>query len=342
MVEALEDPYSNYVDAESFPFVDDRLSGEIFGIGVVIGEIEDTGEIEVVNVIDGTPAAAAGVEVGDIFMTVEEEEILGLSYLELAARVRGPEGTEVDITMRRGEDLIDFTIERARIEIPNVEYEVLEDNIGYLSMSSFTAIARQQVDEGLDALNVDDLSGLIFDLRGNPGGFLDTATEIGALFVEDGDLLIEEFGTGEERTFRVEDGVVYEVFSSGSERVYTENAAFANIEVPIVVLIDERSASASELVSGAWQDLGVATIIGETSFGKGTVQTQNTLVNGGGVRLTVARWLTPAGNWISEIGVTPDIVVEIAEDAELEAGEDPQLEAAVEYLREQQPVLEIE
>jgi carboxyl-terminal processing protease len=331
MVESLDDTYSNYVEPDYFPFVDDNLSGSIEGIGVVITENEDTSEIEVVNVLKGTPAEQNGIEEGDAFITVNGEDAIGMTFLELASRVRGPAGTTVDITMRRGDELIDFTIERAHIDIPNVEYKTLDGGIGYISMAQFTATARDQVDDALAALDVNSLNGLILDLRGNPGGLLSTATEIAGLFLDNDVILIEDFGD-EQHTFRVEDGAVYESLGDNDERLYSRNAENAGISVPVVVLIDERSASASELVAGAWQDNGSVTLVGVTSFGKGTVQVQSRLINGGGVRLTVARWLTPNGNWISGQGVTPDIVVEIPEDADLSNGEDPQLSAALDFL----------
>lgn len=341
MVEALNDPYSNYVDAESFPFVDDNLSGEIEGIGVVITENE-AGEIEVVNVLEGTPAFQMGLKSGDVFVKVNGEDAIGWTFLELASKVRGPAGTTVDITMRRADELIEFTVVRARIEIPNVEYKILNGNIGYISMAQFSSNARAQVDEAIQALNVNTLDGLIFDLRGNPGGFLSTATQIAGLFLDNQTILIEEFGDGERRTFKLDGSTVLEVFDNGEQRVYATDAGSAGVTVPVVVLVDQYSASASELVAGAWQDHGTVTLIGETSFGKGTVQVQSKLVNGGGVRITVARWLTPNGHSIHELGITPDIVVELPEDAELAEGEDPQLDAALEFLVEQQPVVKTE
>lgn len=333
MVEALEDEYSGYVDPEHFPFISDDLSGEIEGIGVVITEVEDTGEIEVVNVLPDTPAERNGIEVGDIFMVVDGEDVVGLSTLELATRVRGPAGSTVDLTMRRDGELVDFTIERAAIEVPIVESELLDGNVAYVKLTQFAANARDQVDLALTELDVNSRNGLVFDLRGNPGGLLSAATEIGGLFLEEGTLLIESFGDDEEHVFEIRDGSVIEVFDDGAERVYTDNAAYGDVRVPVVVLIDERSASASEVVTGAWKDHDTVTLMGETSFGKGTVQIQNTLVNGGGLRLTVARWLTPDRSWISSQGITPDVVVQMPDDPdELAEGEDPQLDAALEFL----------
>ena len=326
------DVHSGYVTPEFAPFVDSRLAGEIEGIGATIIEIEETGEVEVLNVLDDTPAQRSGIRAGDVFVTVNGEEVIGLSTLEVASRVRGPVGTTVDITMRRNEELVDFTIERARIELTAVSSEMLDGNIGYVSLTSFSANAREQIDAALNELGVENLNGLVFDLRNNGGGFLDTGLEIASLFIEDGDLLRERFGTGEERVFSVRDGVVYQGFEDGSERAYTNDAGFANVTVPIVLLVNENSASASELVAGAWLETGAATLIGTQTFGKGTVQQVIELVNNGTVRLTIARWYTPSGESIHGEGITPDIIVEIPEDVELAEGEDPQLEEAIRYL----------
>jgi len=333
MVEALDDQYSSYVEAEFFGYMDDNLSGQIEGIGVTIQETED-GVIEVVNVLEGTPAEASGVQNGDIFLRVNGEDVRGMNTLELATIVRGPSGSTVDITFGRGGEEVDLTIERAPIEIPNIEAEILEGDIAYIRMANFTSIARDQVDEALAQLDANSTNGLIFDLRDNPGGFLSTATEIAGLFLEEGTILIEEFGDDSTNVFKVDAGEIIQILADGSERVYSDNAAFAGMDVPVVILVNERSASASELVAGAWQDNETVTIIGETTFGKGTVQLQNTLINGGGLRLTVARWLTPNGNWITDLGVTPDIIIPLSNEEEmaLNPGEDPQLDAAVEFL----------
>lgn len=331
MVESLDDPYSAYVDPEFYEFVDNDLSGEIEGIGVVITRSEENDWIEIVNVLDGTPAESSGLLPGDVFYAVDGEEVIGLNNLELAARVRGPAGSTVVLTMQRGEDLVEFTVERARIVVPNVETDILPGNIAYVSMEQFSSSSRDQVLEAFDDVNIDQRNGLIFDLRGNPGGFLSSAVEIGSLFQEEGILLIEQFADGDKDVFEVRDGRVYRTDINGVESVYSNDAAFADIDVPIVVLVDSGSASASELVAGAWQDNDAVTIIGDVTFGKGTVQIQNELSNGGGVRLTIARWLTPNGQWITDVGITPDILVELPEDALFNDDDDVILKAALEY-----------
>jgi carboxyl-terminal processing protease len=313
MVEALDDQYSGYVDPELFPFVNDSLSGAVEGIGAVVSEIEETGEVEIANVMEGTPAERAGIREGDVFVSVDGEDVTGMTYLEIVSRVRGAAGSTVNLMMRRGEEMLEFAIERARIEIPNIETEIYEGEIGYLKLNQFTGEARTQMDEALTEMDVYNLNGLIIDLRGNPGGYLDSAIEVTSLLVEDGP-------------------VVYEQFNDGTEHTFNAEGTSFDLDIPVVLLIDERSASASEIVAGAWQDTGVATIMGTTSFGKGTVQKQVQLTNGGGVRLTIARWLRPNREWIHDIGVTPDVVVEwTVEDREANPDDDPQLEAALEF-----------
>jgi carboxyl-terminal processing protease len=333
MVEVLDDPYTNYVDPTYFPFVNQELSGSIEGIGVVITE-NDEGFIEIVSVMENTPAERAGLEAGDIFVTVNGEAVADLTYLELSSRVRGEAGTTVELEMQRGDTLIGFTVERARIEIPNVEYEILDGNIGYLKLAQFSSDARQKINDALTEMDVESLDGFIFDLRDNPGGYLSAAVEIAGLFMDEGVILIEEFGDGSRQTFEISNGQGIQTLANDQQRVYANNAGHFGADIPVVVLVNGNSASASELVAGAWQDNNTVTIIGETTFGKGTVQVQNPLSNGGGLRYTIARWLTPTGNWISEIGIAPDIEVVLTE-AMAEAEQDTQLKAALEFLAQQ-------
>jgi carboxyl-terminal processing protease len=228
---------------------------------------------------------------GDVFVAIDGAPVEQMNQLELAGRVRGPEGTVVSITMRRGDELIDFDITRARITIPNVESRILDGDIAYVRLNQFTDSSREDIDRAFEELDVRKRAGLIFDLRDNPGGLLTAAIDVASAFIPDGTIVTERFG-------------------DGRETVFSATGAYADIQTPIVVLVNEGSASASELVSGAMQDRGVATVLGTTTFGKGTVQTWNDLSNGGGVRLTIARWLTPNGRWINEAGITPDVIVE--------------------------------
>jgi carboxyl-terminal processing protease len=313
MVESLGDEFSGYMDAELFPVVNQELEGEIQGIGVVIRTIEDTNSVEVVSVMVGSPAERAGILAGDIFAVVDGVDVLQTTQTELANYVRGPEGSTVNITMLRGEELVDFEVQRERIIIPMIESEVLEDNIGYIRLNQFGPSARRDIDAALETMAPETLDGLIFDMRGNPGGLLSTAIDVGSAFIEEGPIVIEDFG-------------------GGREQVLNANGNFLNLDIPVVVLVDEASASASELIAGALQDNDLATIIGEVTFGKGTVQTWQPLVNGGGIRLTVARWLTPNGSWIHRNGITPDYIVEWNPTSAAEAADDIQLQAALDFL----------
>lgn len=317
MVNSLGDQFSGYMDPETFPVINLELEGEFEGIGVVIRTVEETGEIVVVSVLEGSPAQAGGIAQGDVFSSVDDVEVMGMNQVDLANVVRGPEGTPVKIIMRRGEELVEFNLVRARIIVPNVESEVLENNIGYIRLNQFSSQARTDLDTALEGLNPDELDGLILDLRGNPGGLLSSAVSIGSAFIEDGTLLVEDFG-------------------DGNEEILTTNGSYNGFDRPLVVLVDEGSASASELIAGALQDNERATIIGETTFGKGTVQTWQQLENGGGVRLTIARWLTPDRNWIHDQGIVPDIMVDWDPTGIPAPDEvDPQLEEAIEFLSEQ-------
>lgn len=315
MINSLDDPYSYYMDPAGFGLFLNDFSGNVEGIGAVVTTNEETGLVEVVQVLKGTGAEAAGVMPGDVFIEVDGVNVEGMNQSELVAKVRGPAGSQVTITFRRGEELVTLTITRSRIELPNVEYSMLDGNIAYVSMAEFNDISRTKLEEAITALDVNSTNGLIFDLRDNPGGLLSSAIDVGSLFIEEG-------------------VIVYEAFGNGSEDVMEANGDFGNITVPIVVLVNENSASASELVSGALQDTGVAYLIGETTFGKGTVQTLEELSNGGGVRITIARYLLPSRRWVHEQGVTPDLVVPY--DPMVDGTEtDPQLQAAIDYLNAQ-------
>lgn len=333
MVDSIGDRFSMYIDPE-LNSIDTRLSGEYEGIGAVIGLIEETEQIEIRSVFENSPAEQAGLQPGDIFIAVDGIDLTGFNTAELSAIVRGPGGTDVVLTMSRNGEEFEVTVTRDRVEITYVTAEMLEDNILYIQLTQFSANAREQIDAVLQEYPPETLNGLVFDLRDNGGGLLRSAVDIGGLFIEQGTILIEEFGDGSEILFKKLDdsGTVVQIFDDGTERVMTNNAGYAGVEAPIVILVNANSASASELVAGAWQDTGVATIIGTQTFGKGTVQQANTLINGGGLNLTIARWLTPSREWITDLGITPDVIVELPEEAV--DGEDVQLNAALEFIRE--------
>lgn len=312
MVDALGDAHSGYLSPDLCPR-SRNFSGEFSGIGVTSKTNEETGLIEVVTVIPGAPADAAGVLPGDIFHEVDGRNVSGLSHTELSALVPGARGTMVAIVFKRGAEFISFDIMRDTFRTPNVSYNIVGENIAHITMLDFHDLARSQLDEALDAVDIANTKGLIFDIRNNPGGTLASAIEIGSAFIEDGILLRQ-------------------VARDQSEEVTRASGGYADITVPIVVLVDEFSASAAEVIAGAMQDHGVVTVIGETTFGKGSVQNLPQLSNGGCLRLTVRHWLTPKGNWIHQRGIKPDIIVEWKRGTVGAEEADPQLAAAIRYL----------
>jgi carboxyl-terminal processing protease len=313
MINALGDRFSSYETPEQYALSTQGLEGRVEGIGATVDTNAD-GNIFVVSVIRGAAAEAAGVLPGDIFWEVDGRSVVGISQNELVTLVRGPAGTQVTITFKRGDTFVTFTMTRVRFEVPVVEIEVLDDNIAYLNLSQFTATAPQLVRNALDELRVNERRALIIDIRRNPGGLLQSVVEVTSIFKQSGVVLFEAFGDGTERTFNV------------------NPAFYSGVNVPIVILTDEGSASASELFAGALQDAGLAFIIGETTFGKGTVQTVQPLSNGGALRLTIARWLTPNRNWINDIGIIPNL--EVPYDPATDGVDvDPQLDAAIAYIK---------
>ena len=315
MADSLGDAHSGYIGPAHCPS-SRNFSGEFSGIGVTIKTDEDTGQIEIVTVIPNTPADKAGVLPGDVFHQVDGRNVSGLTQAELSALVPGPRGTTVIIVLKRDVKLITFEIVRDVFQAPNVAYRILADNIAYISMLDFHDLSRSQLDEAFEAVDVNGAKGLIFDIRNNPGGTLASAIDIGSAFIEDGVLLRQ-------------------VSRDHSEEVTRTSGGYANIDVPIVVLVDDTSASASEVIAGAMQDYSVATILGETTFGKGTVQNLPALSNGGCLRITVRRWLTPNGHWIHKHGITPDIIVDgNPDDGDPDSeDEDAQLAAAILHIQ---------
>ena len=315
IMESLNDRHSVYIEPEIFAITSSDLSGELQGIGARVSTDEESGDVRIVSVLSGTPAQDAGLRAGDIFRVVDGVDVSTLNQSELVLKVRGLAGTTVNLTMQRGEELLDFVVKRARIIIPSVEGALLEDDIGYIKLLDFSSIAVNQLNDTLTEINAQFLDALVLDLRDNPGGLLQSALEVTSIFLEPGDVIL------------------YEVFSDGEEEVFRADGNYAGLNIPIVILVNENSASASELFTAALQENQTATVIGEVTYGKGSVQTQHRLANGGGVRVTIAEWLTPERNSIEGSGVQPDIVVAMDETAlPDETASDVQLDAALNFL----------
>ncbi len=306
LVDGLGDEFSYYITPEVYAR-DYNYSGEFTGIGVMV-KTNDQGRIEVIEVVPASPAAAAGVLAGDLFHAVDGESVAGLTQDDLSELVPGPRGTNVRVTFRRGDELLSFDIVRDVFVVPNVDY-ALHNDIAYIAMNEFHKLSRQQLEEALAAVDMPARAGLIFDVRGNPGGTIESAIDVASLFIDD-------------------DIVLQEVDRDGQTSQTHSNGGSASIYAPIVLLVDSQSASASELLAGALQDHERATIIGETTFGKGTVQTIQEIANGGAVRLTVRRYLTPLGRSIDKTGIMPDFLIEADDDS----ANDKQLAAAIAFL----------
>ncbi len=313
MMEALNDPYSGYWDVRETQDANNAMTGEYDGIGAYV----DTGGeyLTIINPIPGTPAEAAGLRPGDQIIAVDGEDVTGMDPdLVRLTRVMGPAGTDVTLTIRREgvDEPFDVTITRAHIVIPSVTAEMLDNNIAYIQVSIFGDDTDTELREALREAMANNPSGLILDLRNNGGGYLNVAVNIASEFIPQGVIL-------------------YEVYGDGTRRPYEARSGGLATEIPMVVLVNEYSASASEIVAGALQDYGRATLVGTTTFGKGSVQNWMPLSNGGTLRVTIARWETPNGRSIHGQGIDPDVVVEMTE-ADYEAGRDPQLEAAIQIL----------
>lgn len=312
MLAATGDKHTSYMNPEQFAQANAEMSGEEYtGIGAWVNT---TGEyIEVVSPMKNSPAEKAGLKAKDIVIAIDGEDMTGTPGDLALQKILGPAGEPVTLTIRRGEEILEFTIVREKITVPAVEYEMLEGDIAYIALNTFNELATDQVRAALKELLAQNPKGLIFDLRNNGGGFLVTAIEITSEFVSKGIVMYEEYGDGSRESYNAQPGGLA-------------------TEIPLVVLINEGTASASEITAGAIQDYGRGTLIGVTSYGKGSVQNWIPLrTEAGGVRITIARWLTPNGNQINEVGLTPDIEVPYTQE-DVDADRDPQLDAAINFL----------
>ena len=316
MIDALGDEHSGFMDPNEYDQANIPLEGAYEGIGAWV----DT-EAEYLTIIapmSGSPAEAAGLESGDQVIAVDGQDMTGVPAQLVIRRVMGPEGTTVVLTIRREgvAEAFDVEVTRGKITVPSVESELLDDGVAYVRLSSFGDNTIGDLRTALRARLAEDPVGVILDLRGNGGGYLASAIDVASEFIGEGVILTERFG-------------------DAREEVYSADGDGLALDIPLVVLIDGGSASASEIVAGAIQDHGRGWLVGEPSFGKGSVQNWHPLDGqAGAVRVTIARWFTPDGRSIEDGGLLPDIEVTVTED-DLSAGRDPQLERAVELLRGQ-------
>lgn len=314
MVNALSDPYSSFMEPSATKSFMDELSGEISGIGAEIEKKE--GSLVIVSPLDSSPAQKAGLLPQDQILKIDDQDTTNLDLNQAIGKIRGKAGTKVKLNIiREGwEAPKDFTITREKIVIKSVKWQIRDDNIAYIEVSQFGDDTSDLIAQAAKEIDAKHPKAVILDLRSNPGGYLDAAVDMASLWMDPDSVVVQE---------KNKDG-------HKDELKTTLEPILKNYKT--IVLINKGSASASEIVAGALQDSGKATIVGETSFGKGSVQELEPLSDKSTLRVTVAKWLTPKGRTIDLIGITPDINVALTE-ADHNAGKDPQLDKAMELVK---------
>jgi len=315
MVKSLGDPYTSFFNPQETKEFFEEAQGTFEGIGIEIDKKKE--ELVVIAPLEGTPAERAGIRAGDKILKIDDKETVDLSLEEAVKLIRGPKGTEVKLTISRGDwkEPKEFKISRALIKIPSLKWELKEDDIVYLKLYQFFDRTGDDFRKSAIEILNSPAKKIILDLRNNPGGYLEVAQEISGWFLKRGDIVvIEDFGPGKEKN---------EYKADGNEKF---------LDYPIVVLINQGSASASEILAGALRDNRNVLLIGEKSFGKGSIQELEELRGGSSLKITIANWLTPKGQLITDKGLEPDIKVEMSEE-DYEQDRDPQLEKALEVIK---------
>ncbi len=316
MVESIGDPYTIFFDpGDTKRFLED-VGGSFEGIGAEIGIRE--GQLQIIAPLEGTPAQRAGLRPGDKIIKIDGASTIDITIEEAVTLIRGEKGTEVTLTIVRDEwdSSEDFTIKRAVIEVPSLKWELKEENIAYIKLYHFSGKINQDFIEIANEILRGPAEKIILDLRGNPGGYLESAQDIAGWFLEKGQVVvIEDFGEKREQ----------EIYKAKG------NSKFS--DYPLVILINQGSASASEILASALRDNRGIKMIGETSFGKGSVQKLESLRDGSSLKVTIANWLTPNGDLITDKGLEPDIKVEMTEE-DYDQDRDPQLDKAIEIIKE--------
>lgn len=311
MLESLGDQHTSYMDPEEYNHANESLSGAYEGIGAYV----DTGGdfLTIISPIKDSPAENAGLRAGDMVIKINGEDMTGVDPEIVRQQVLGPAGTVVVLTIQR-ENVVepfDVSITRGTITIASVELEMLDDNIAHVMLNTFGESTASELRGILEEAKTQGATGIILDLRNNGGGYLLTAVDVASEFIGSGPIVYEKYGDGREND------------------VYTAVKGGTALDIPMVVLVNEGSASASEIVAGALQDTQRAKLVGVTTYGKGSVQIWTPLSdNQGAVRITIAKWLTPSERTIHEVGLAPDVLVEMTEE-DFENGLDPQLDVAI-------------
>ena len=317
-VNAYGDKYTVYYTADEYAKIQESSNGAYYGIGVVVRKNDD-GTILVVEPYDGAPGKEAGMRKNDVIVTVNGESVADQDLNSVVAKIKGDEGTTVNIGIRRdgSDDITELTVTRRKVEIKTVAYEMLDDSVGLITISEFDKVTAQQFKEAYAQLETLGMKGLVIDIRSNPGGLLNVVVD-----------MLDEI---------LPDGlIVYTEDKYGNRQEYNGSNPDV-IDVPLAVLVNGESASASEIFAGAVQDYGAGTIIGTQTFGKGIVQTIRRMSDGSAIKYTMAKYFTPKGQDIHGHGVTPDIVEELSDEfnnlTEYDASKDNQLQKAIEVIK---------
>jgi carboxyl-terminal processing protease len=315
LAEATGDPYTVYLNAKDAKEFNDQLDGTFSGIGAELGK-DDLGNLVVVTPIAGTPASKAGLRAKDVIVSIDGKSTAGITIDEAVSKIRGEKGTKVTLrVMRNKTQDLSFPIIRDSIKVPSVKWEVLEGGVGYLKISQFSDDTDKLATEAAAEFKNKAVKGVVLDLRGNPGGRLEAAVDVSSLWLPEEAVVLQER----------QGGVI-----TGTERANGNNLLLG---VPTAVLIDEGSASASEITAGALADNKVATIFGVKSYGKGSVQQIQELRGGSEIKVTIARWHRPNGQNIDKKGIAPDKEIKMTED-DYKNKRDPQKDAAIKFIRE--------
>lgn len=315
LMETVGDPYTCYYSVEEMEELTADIEGIFHGIGAYLEMDYDKGYAKISGIIDGTPASESDIQVGDYVVEVDGTDTYEMTLTDVVAMIRGDEGTKVTLTLNRNGKEVEVTVTRQNIETPTVKYELLENDIAYITVTEFDDVTTSQFVEALAQMDLDNAKGLILDLRGNPGGNLSTVVEMCELMLPEGMIVYTEDKYGQRNEYKCD----------GKHE----------FDLPLVVLIDGASASASEIMAGAIKDYELGTLVGTTTYGKGIVQKIFSYEDGSAAKITVSKYYTPNGYNIHGVGIEPDVVVEFDADLYLEDKTDNQLEKAIEVITEE-------
>ena len=315
MLEATGDRYADYYTKDDIKNLQEKTTGVFYGIGAYVGIDQATNYPKLTGIMEKTPAEEAGLKAGDIVIEVDGENVRGMELSDVVSRIKGDRGTTVVLKIyRNGEnEYRDITVTRDKVESPTVTYEKMDDGMAYIYIHQFESVTSGQFEEKLKQARDDKMKGLILDLRGNPGGTLESVINIARQILPEGLIVYTEDKYGNRNEYKCD--------------------GHNKLEVPLVVLVNEDSASASEILSGAIKDYGIGKLVGKNTYGKGIVQKVFYISDGTAMKLTVSHYYTPKGNDIHEVGIKPDVDVDLDVDKYLDEDTDTQLEKAKEVLK---------